>query len=204
MKIKLTIKVIIRWEQMCGKSFSSIDYTSQADTGALLYASVICNNPEASYTLEEFNTLYQNEKLIRQLAVQLEKEARIIAQFQQSAAPTSGNKESEQTGYIKDIVSTIILSGLSPDYAMNEMELCDLPMFIEAYERQKREQMESSRLWTFINILPHIDSKKITSPKEIYIFPWEESESKKTADLAIQDDADMFERFLEEGKNIFK
>lgn len=198
-KVRLTIKTIIRWEQMKNKPFTEIDYTDESDVEVLLYVSVICNNPDLSYTLEEFKHLKQNEKIIRHLAGKLEKEGRVIAQFQTSNDKTSGSSES---GYLKDIVSTLILAGLSPAYVMNEMELCDLPLFIEAYERQKREQMEASRLWTFFNILPHVDGSKLKQPSDMMLFPWEEDRAQEEAERALLEDKASFEAFMKEGNKI--
>lgn len=184
---------------MKNKPFTEIDYTDESDVEVLLYVSVICNNPDLSYTLEEFKHLKQNEKIIRHLAGKLEKEGRVIAQFQTSNDKTSGSSES---GYLKDIVSTLILAGLSPAYVMNEMELCDLPLFIEAYERQKREQMEASRLWTFFNILPHVDGSKLKQPSDMMLFPWEEDRAQEEAERALLEDKASFEAFMKEGNKI--
>ena len=70
------------------------------------------------------------------------------------------------------------------------MWLCDLPLLINAYDQKKKEQMESSRLWTYLTILPHIESKKIKSPVDLFPFPWEIEEitleRKKTFDNALE------------------
>ena len=42
MKTVLTIKAIIRWEQLRGKSFSLMDYSDRDDIEALLYTTTIC------------------------------------------------------------------------------------------------------------------------------------------------------------------
>ena len=68
---------------------------------------------------------------------------------------------------IGSIVSTLVMSGLDAYYAFNEMELCDLPLYIEAYEKKRKEDMESARIWTYLTILPHIDARKMKMGQEI-------------------------------------
>ena len=53
--IRLTIKAIIRAEQMLGKPFTDFDYTDREELTRLLYCSVLANNKErmAYGTMEE-------------------------------------------------------------------------------------------------------------------------------------------------------
>ena len=39
--------------------------------------------------------------------------------------------------------------------------------------------MESERLWTFLTIMPHIDTKKINTPAKLYPFPWDDKTDNK-------------------------
>ena len=96
------------------------------------------------------------------------------------------------------------MAGLDAHYALNEMELCDFPLYIEAYEKKRREEMESARMWTYLTILPHIDVRKMKNgAKDLIIFPWEEVE--KEAEKEINEtEVECFENLLKQGKNIFK
>ena len=94
------------------------------------------------------------------------------------------------------------MAGLDAHYALNEMELCDLPLFLEAYERKKKEQMEESRMWTYLTILPHIDAKKMENgAKDLITFPWEE---KKEATEISDIEAQRFEEFMKNGNDFLK
>lgn len=95
------------------------------------------------------------------MVLSLENRMSVLAQFQNKRAGTDKINSDTTPGMIGNIVSTLIMSGLDATYALEEMELCDLPMYIEAYERKRKEEMEASRLWTFFTMLPHIDSKKM-------------------------------------------
>ena len=199
MKIGLTLKAIVRWEQLTGKPFSTMDYSSEEDVEALFYTASVCNNIGQRYTLEEFKHIASNKKLIGEIADTLSKESAVMAQFQQKESTETNQNESEP-GYIGEIVFALIISGLNAHYVLNEMELCDLPMYIKAYEHKKKEEMESSRLWTYLSILPHVDSKKLQSPRDLYMFPWEEEQAKAEADEAILRDTEAFEQFIDNFK----
>ena len=81
------------------------------------------------------------------------------------------------------------------------MELCDLPLYLEAYERERKEEMEGSRMWTYFTMLPHIDSRKMKNgARDLIIFPWEEEEMRKEAERAIREDAARFEEFMKTKK----
>ena len=84
------------------------------------------------------------------------------------------------------------------------MELCDLPLYIKAYEKKRKEEMESGRMWTYLTILPHIDARKMKNGvKDLILFPWEEAE--REAEKEINEiEVEYFEELLKRGKNIFK
>lgn len=204
MIIGLTIKAIIRWEQLRKKSFSLMDYTSKDDVDALLYTTTICNNDGMMYTFDIFRHTLSNEKLIKEMVSKLERETAVLSQFQkkQEKADIGSTDDSPET--IADIVSTLILAGLDAHYVLNEMELCDLPLYIEAYEKKRKEEMESARMWTYLTICPHIDARKMKNgAKDLIVFPWEEVEREAEKEIN-ETEVECFEELLKQGKNIFK
>lgn len=192
--IRLSIKAVIRAEQILSKPFTDIDYTNIEELTKLLYCAVLANNP-VLFTFEEFQAIVENEKCFAAMIKEIEKANNVLEQFTQSGksgvVPTMGEPQ-----YMKDVVGTLIMSGLDVHYVMNEMEISDIPIFIEAYEKRKREDMEASRLWTFLSIVPHIDTKKVKFPKDIMMFPWEEERVVKEAEVALLRDKEMAERFF--------
>lgn len=204
MKTNLTIKAIIRWEQLRGRSFTTMDYSDKEDVAILLYVTTLCSAHEKIYTLEVFRQTLANKKVSRDIILDLEREAEVLRQFQNNSAEKASCDIGNDPATIGSIVSTLTMSGLDAHYALNEMELCDLPLYIEAHEQKKKEQMEASRLWTFFSILPHIDSKKISFPQDLYRFPWEIEEAQEEAERAISEDVDSFEEFMKKGMNFIK
>lgn len=202
MEIGLTIKAIIRWEQMRGKSFSLMDYSDRDDLETLLYTSTICNSPGKMFTFEVFRETFSNKKVVREMVLALERELSVLAQFQKKEARKDYVDSEKDLECIKDIVSTLIMYGLDAQYALNEMELCDLPIYIKAHEKIRKEEMESNRLWTFFTMMPHIDAKKMKNgDKDLIIFPWEEEEAKIEAERAINEGMERFENFMNTKKS---
>lgn len=188
--VKLNIKSIIRTEQFLKKPFGEIDYTNESDLKAMLYCVVLCNN-SIQFTYEEFLNI--SDKLFAEMVKEFEKSSRILAQFQ---SESKGNNDNVKPSFLGDLASMLILEGVDANYVLNEMQLSDLSMYIEAYERKKKEQMESSRLWTYFSILPHIDGKKLKSPVDLYPFPWELEESKELSKETLSKNTDMLDKFL--------
>lgn len=204
MIIRLTIKAIIRWEQIRNKSFSLMDYTDKGDIDTLLYTISVLNNDEMVYTFDTFRHILSNKKLVQEMVSKLEKEMAVAGQFQKKQGKSGMNNAEYCPETIGSIVSTLIMSGLDAHYALNEMELCDLPLYIEAYEKKRKEDMESARMWTYLTILPHIDARKmVNGAKDLIMFPWEEAE-KAAAKVINETEVKRFEEFLKQGKNMFK
>lgn len=196
----LTIKAIIRWEQMRGKSFSQMDYADKEDIESLLYVMYITGD-KPGYTFEVFRQVIADERFMNVMSSDLGKIMEVVAQFQRKITTSDvGNSEGSLEN-IGKIVSTLIMAGLDAHYALNEMELCDLPLYLEAYESKRKEEMEGSRMWTYFTMLPHIDSRKMKNgARDLIIFPWEEEEMRKEAERAIREDAARFEEFMKTKK----
>lgn len=191
---RLTCKAIIRVEQMLRKPFSAIDYSDETDLLTVLYCSVLVNNPERM-TLDDFTELTKNGKQLSTMLREIEKDNAITNQFLQPQGEGETGESSEAV-YLKDIVASLILAGLDATYAMDAMTLADLPLFVDAYEKKKREEMEAARHWTFLSVAPHIDTKKIRNPMDFYTFPWEVEEKRKKAIKEMEDNTETFNRFM--------
>lgn len=196
---RLTIKAIIRWEQMRGKSFSLVDYADKEDIESLLYVMYITGD-KLGYTFEVFKQVMPDERFMNAMSSDLGRIMEVVAQFQKKVVPDLGSTEGSPE-YIGNIVSALIMAGLDAHYALNEMELCDLPLYLEAYERKRKEEMESSRMWTYFTMLPHIDARKMKNgARDLIIFPWEEEEARKEAERAIREDTARFEELMKTKK----
>ena len=155
------------------------------------------------YKYEVFKLVLANDKVIEEMSVSLGRIISVMAQFRHSSVNAgSGGNDDDRPETIGNIVATLILSGLDAHYALNEMELQDLPLYIEAYENKKKDEMESARLWTYLTILPHIDAKAMENgAKDLITFPWEQNSGEETG---INDaEVERFEEFLKKGKRLW-
>ena len=176
--IKLNIKSIIKFEQLTNKPFSLIDYTSEEDVSKLLYCIVLSNN-DCQFTYSQFLQLLDSKKISKNLFEQFQTVCEVFNQFkntgteEENTRDTVEGKESRGT-YVKDLAALLVIQGgLDVNYVLNELSLNDIPLYIQALNDKQRERMEEQRLWTFISILPHVDSKKLKTPADLYPFPWE-------------------------------
>ena len=202
MKMRLNLKAIIRWEQIRQKSFSLMDYSDKDDIDALLYTTTICNNEDVIYTFDVFRGTLSNEKLVQEMILKLERETSVLSQFQREQEKQDIVNSNSLPEMISGIVSVLIISGLDAHYVLNEMEICDLPLYIEAYEKKRKEEMESARMWTYLTILPHIDARKMENgAKDLITFPWEEAEKQVEKEIK-ETEIERFELFMQKGKDL--
>ena len=173
-----------------------MNYGDENDIVSLFY---VCRQADAEKTpLSEFKQSLTDES-VRDMIADFEKQTIFDAQFQAEAKTKIDESEKDDPIYIKDIVAILIMSGLDVHFALNEMELYDLPIFLNAYDQKIRHNLESSRLWAFIQVLPHL-SKKIKTPKDLYPFSWEIEEKKEQSEKDLKDGMGVFNAFMNSGK----
>lgn len=200
MNIKLNIKSIIKFEQFTNKSFNEIDYTNTDDLLKLMYCIVLSNNPE-EFTYEEFLELIKSKKISKTISDKFNKEIKLIELFSNQKIKEKVVEEQQperEKTYIKDIAAILVVNaGLDINFVMNELSINDISLYMEAYNNSVKQQMESSRLWTYLSILPHIDGNKINSPVKLYSFPWE-------LEKQVEQEKAEFKNMADELPDIFK
>lgn len=189
------MKSIMRVEQLLNKPFSEIDYKDETQIMQLLY----CVSGEICL-FEVFKEAMKGNKKFKESISDFEKASKFSAQFIEK-------KESEQGGgkaeFMHVIIGYLIVQGIDANYVLNELELQDLPILVKALDRKRREELEEHRLWTYFQILPHIDTKKgINSPRSMYAFPWENEEIKKEINIELEKSKRVGEQFFNGNLNI--
>lgn len=192
--IRLTMKAIIRWEQLNKKPFYGLDYGNEDDIISLFYSCTLPDKIQKS--LPDFKKQL-TEKSAKKMIREFEKQTSLISQFQAESKKKNENSEPSDPTYIKDIVSTLVINGLDVHFALNEMELCDLPIFINAYDQKVKDSLESARLWAFIQVSPHL-SKAFKSPKDLYHFPWEVT-PEPISETDMKEGKNEYQTFLQTG-----
>ena len=170
--MRLTMKAIIRWEQLNKKPFSLLDYSNEDEIISLFY---VCDqSTEIKVSLDEFREGLKEEEA-KKMVKDFERQTFLAAQFQ-TVSKRKESKASDDSNpiYIKEIVPMLVMNGLDVYFALNEMELCDLPIFLAAYDQKVKDKLTAQRLWTFMQLSPHLE--KGTTPKDIHPFSWEMEE----------------------------
>lgn len=198
---RVTVKSIIRWEQMRDKSFSLMDYSNKEDIETLFYTMYL-NSSNVAYEYDVFKLVLFDEKVINAMSASLRRTMAVISQFNRKNISKGDSGDGDKSETIGNIVATLVMSGLDANYALNDMELCDLPLYIDAYEKKRREEMESDRLWTYLSMLPHIDARAMKNgAKDLITFPWEEIVSEEDI---TNEEVEKFEEFMKKGKKIWQ
>lgn len=184
--MRLTMKSIIRWEQFNKKPFSELCYTNEQDLFSLLYVSSDLKVP-----FEEFKQELKEEDIINMIK-EFEQYTSIMSQFQTKL----DHKDSDNSSlvYISDLISTLVMQGLDAYFALSDLELCDLPVFLKAYDQKVKDQLTLDRLWTYIQVSPHLE--KGVTPQDLYPFVWEK---KDISTEQLEESKQEFNLFLESG-----
>lgn len=202
--MKITIRQIIRWEQLRKKTFNEFDTSVDDDVIALMY---VTSKPfEINDSLFETykDVALEKPELVKKHADDIGRYFGYINQFSEKApeepidpmALKSEEPVDDSKVSISEVAMNLLYSGVDARYLMDDVELCDLPMLARGSESAMRRKLEDHRLWTFLMVSPYLDSscKKTT---DFYPFPWEE-EGKHV--IVSGEDLQMAESILSENK----
>lgn len=203
-ELAFNFKALMMFEKLSGESYFNINEVNYV---FLLYAMYMVKHPYLNMTLIDFANIFgSNKKVTKQLLKEFEEYMVYIRQF------TSNNKTEvvDEEGAdaknahttITDIVMYLITTcGIDPHYVMYEMELWEIEPYMKFAEMNKKESLEMDRLWTYLNISPHIDTKKCKSPDKLLPFPWEIQDKKEKQIKELENNRFAIKNMI--GKNIF-
>ena len=67
--------------------------------------------------------------------------------------------------------------GVSPDYFLDRMSLDEVRLYLDGYERRKRDSWEQTRILGYI--MAQVNSTKPIKQTDILTFPWDQEAPKK-------------------------
>jgi hypothetical protein len=173
-----------------------MDYEDENDIVSLFYVCELLSGNLIS--LSEFRKNLQFDAM-KGMVREIEKQVSVMYQFQKVTEKKTETEESESPACIKELVSMLVAKGLDVHFALNEMELCEIPLLVDAYEQKRRNDLETSRLWTFIQTSPHL-SKKVKQPQDLLHFPWEIEEKKERAKAETEKGMSIYKSFINHHK----
>ena len=166
----ITVRDLLRYERLLGRSI----FAEEPDGATLIY----CTTPEAytRYTLEEWSrTTLGASAFMAEEARELARELSALQQYSQQ--PTDSQEpraNSQEPRTLTDVVTELLTESVVPaDYLLERAELWELTIYIEATQRKRQQRLERERLWTYMGLLPHIDSKQIKRPEDLLPFAWD-------------------------------
>ena len=170
----ITVRDLLRYERLLGRSI----FADEPDGATLIY----CTTPEAytRYTLEEWSrtTLGASAFMARE-ARELARELAALQQY--SGLDTRDEslevrQERAEVRTLTDVVTELLTEGVVPaDYLLERAELWELTIYIDATQRKRQQRLERERLWSYMGLLPHIDSKQIKRPEDLIPFSWDDN-----------------------------
>lgn len=201
-ELAFNFKAIMMFEKLSGVSYFDL---SEDNYVFLIYAMYIVNHPYSYMPLMDFINIFgQNRKVTKQMLTEFTEYMEYMKQYSNNAVTeqNEGDGEGKEKQTITNIVSFLIVScGLDPHYVLYEMELWEIEPYMKCAEKDKKEELERERLWSYLNISPHIDTKKCKSPDKLISFPWEVEEKKIKQNKELENNRFAIMNMI--GKNIF-
>ena len=186
--MKLNLQTIRIAEQLLGKPFGEFELTSEKDADMLAYSLLVASSDE-NFSYSTYKHL--SDKVKAKALKQLTSDFSFLRQF--------GKEETETKSkpvYMGEVAATLIMEGMDAHYVLYEMGVFELKDYLAALDTKIKNKFENSRLWTFYTILPHVDAKKLKSPKDLFLFPWEVEEDEKERLIEFEKGVKMFEKFM--------
>lgn len=170
----ITVRDLLRYERLLGRSI----FADEPDGATLIY----CTTPEAytRYTLEEWSRTTLGASAF--MAREAKELARELASLQQYSGLDAREErldtrdERLEVRTLTDVVTELLTEGVVPaDYLLERAELWELTIYIDATQRKRQQRLERERLWSYMGLLPHIDSKQIKRPEDLIPFSWDDN-----------------------------
>lgn len=170
----ITVRDLLRYERLLDRSI----FADEPDGVTLIY----CTTPEAytRYTLQEWSrTTLGASAFMAKEAKELARELSALQQYSKVEARDERLEVREKQAEVRtltDVVTELLTEGVVPaDYLLERAELWELTIYIEATQRKRQQRLERERLWSYMGLLPHIDSKKIKRPEDLIPFSWDDN-----------------------------
>lgn len=195
--IRLNIRSIILYEAFTDKSFMKFKLDEE-NILPLLYSSIIANNDWRHTFDDTVKTVFDDLDTFKILLDKLKTELEFIQQFNQvkDNENNNGDNKDEDTIKVADIVPILVKEcNLDINYVMNDMLYTEVSNYIKYKLQRDKLKLEEKRLFTYLTVVPHIDSKKC-SLQQFLPFEWEMEEKKKRNLVEIEKHKEELDNFL--------
>lgn len=205
--LKLNIRSISLYEKLTQESFALFDGSINKIL-PLLYCMIVANNDYKETYEDTLKYLFSNEDLIKQFSDKLNKEITFETQFKSpfkeeeiNLTETENKTHNEKQVFLSQMIPILVSDcGLDINYVLNEMSYTDIDTYIKYKDDKEKTKLEEERLFTYLTVLPHIDSKKCPIDKFLP-FQWEEKEKKEKGLKEIEVNQHKLHDFLNTKNN---
>lgn len=187
-KLRINLKSACMFEQMTGKSFYVMGEEVE-DYIKFMYCCLVANNDNLLMDYSTFLVLIGDDKVQHWVTNQFSTLQKFNEQFK-NLKEDEEEKEEETTTtetdtkpiMMTDVAASLIIQHkMDAHYVMYDMGLYEIKPFLTCAENLKKAEMVEKRFWTFLQIMPHVDHKKLKKPEHLVKFQWEEKEMKEMA-----------------------
>ena len=192
-----SMRAIQLYERLTNESFLKLE-DNPDNLVAFLYC-VLISHPENDFHFT-FNAAcsFFFPKNLENLISSFVNEMEFINQFKRTetkeddSSINSEEKSSpneEEKVFLSSLIPVLVSDcGLDINFVMNELMYTEIESYINYSVSKKREEMEEQRFWTYLQMAPHIDSKKIKGPEDLFEFTWETDKRKDEAKKKMEID----------------
>lgn len=208
-EIKLNIKSIILYEKLTNTPFAEFS-NQEYQVAALLYCMLVANNDYHFTFQDTVDVLFTDEKFLLGISKDLKKQMLCEQQFfnvyqseQQEKATESNTEENSGKPFIYKLIPVLVKDcNLDINYVMEKMHYSEIQEYMQYKEQSDKVDMVEKRLFTYLNMLPHITSKKVKLPSDILPFDWEIKEKKEKVKKEVEANQHKLREFLESAQEI--
>lgn len=195
-RMDFTIKAICMYERLSGRSF--FDFAEE-DIAMLLYCTFyVSNDIEIKYSI--FQGILENPQFATWAASKYNDILEVMKQFKKEGNDDEGGSGTTKMSMTDLATSLIIDYHVDAHYVMYEMNIWEVEPLYEACDTMVKKRYEEERLWTYIQVLPQIDGKKIKGPDQLIPFPWEKEVKKKRTEENLKNNTYAVKNLI--GRNI--
>lgn len=187
-KIKMNLSAICMFEQMTKKSFYRLGEEPE-DYLKLMYCCLVANNDSLLMDYSTFLVLAGDKKTMNWITNKFKTLEKFNSQFINNDNQDDDENNDTKAGVdenqvmLTDVAASLIIQHkMDAQFVMKDLEMYQIKPFLNCAENVKKAEMVEKRFWTYLQIMPHVDGKKLKKPEQLVSFEWEKGEGKKRAE----------------------
>lgn len=198
-KIKLNIKACCLFEHMTGKSFFRC--STPDDILHILYAMYVVSN-DSTITYDLFTSMLENKKLAKAFIGEYNSICKYLEQMNLNEQISSYNQgkepeEGAETTITQLATSLIVQHHMDANYVMYKMEIWEIIPYFQVADNMRKMELIDKRFWTYMQIMPHIDTKKVKTPEKLFQFDFEKAENNDKIKKDLEEKTQAIKQFFE-------